>query len=260
MLILGVRGVVSLLVGDRPVEVVPGRLTVLPSGLEHRGLATLTDSAAYYWMHFVTQEELTILSDEEADTILSSPGVASARLDDAALFPLLFDLAEPEPWFNEFRALLTQQETPAYTRWKFQLMFQSLLIHGTEAALRGHQPSSEPSRRSSVVYGVLAEVAAHLTDPNLSLKGIATSLGLHPDYLGRRFKEVMGLSVGVYLLNERLRLARIRLEQSQDSLARIASGCGFGTLRHFLRQFKGQFGATPTEVRNRYRTMHVNSM
>lgn len=260
VLILGIRGTVRLAVEDETVDLVPGRVVVLPVGLIHRGTEPLAESASYYWMHFTFPGEVAFLSQEESDTILSSEGVTSHRLEDAAFLPFRFDLPEPEPFREEFRELLNQQENPTYTGWMFQLMFQCLLIHLTEAVISAHQPPKNPSSSSSVVYGVLSCVAENLTDPNLSVKSIAQTLGLNLDYTGRRFKEVMGLSVGDYILKERLKLAMVRLRQSQDTLASVASDCGFGTLRHFLRQFKAQFGTTPTEARTRYRMMHFNSL
>jgi len=260
VVIVGFRGTVQMTVEDEPLELNPGRMVVLPAGLIHQGTAPLSEPASYYWMHFTLPGEVSLLSQEESDTILSSEGVTSHRLEDAAFLPLSFHLPEAEPFREEFRELLNLQENPTYTGWKFQLRFQCFLIHLTEAVIGAHQPPKVPSSSSSVVYGVLACVAENLTNPDLSIKTIARSLGLNLDYAGRRFKEVMGLSVGDYLLKERLKLAVVRLQQSQETLASVASACGFGTLRHFLRQFKTQFGTTPTEARTRYRMMHFNSL
>jgi len=260
VLILGVRGTVHLAVDGEPVDMVPGRVVVLPAGWGHTGTAALSEGASYFWCHFTLPEAGSLLSQDEADTILSSEGVTSHLLDDAAFVPLPFDLPEPEPLVNEFRELLNQQENPTYTGWKFQLLFQLLLVHLTETVIAAHQPPKEVSSSSSVVYGILANVAENLTDPNLSIKTIASALGLNLDYAGRRFKQVMGLSVGDYLLTQRLKLALGRLHQTGDTLEAVAAACGFGSLRHFLRQFKAHYGTTPTEARNRYRMMHFNSL
>ena len=260
VLLVGVRGTVRLSVEEESFDLIPGRMVVLPVSLIHGGGAPLVEPASYYWMHFTFPDEVAFLSQEESDTILSSEGVTTHRLEDAAFLPFWFDLPEPEPFREEFRELLNLQENPTYTGWMFQLLFQGLLIHLTEAVIRAHQPPKVLSSSSSVVYGVLSCVAENLTDPNLSIKTIARMLGLNLDYAGRRFKEVMGLSVGDYILKERLKVAVVRLHQSKDTLASVASACGFGTLRHFLRQFKAQFGTTPSEARTRYRMMHTNSL
>lgn len=259
VLLLGVRGTVPLVVGDDDLRLTPGRIVVLPAGLTHAGTAPLTEAASYFWLHFTLPEPGALLSQDESDTILSSEGVTSHLLDEAALLPLAFDLSEPEPHQAAFRELLNHQENPSYTRWKFQLLFQQLLIRLTETVIVAHRPPATASSSSSVVYGVLACIAENLTNPDLSIKTIAGTLGLNLDYVGRRFKQVMGISVGDYLLRERIKLAVMRLKETSDTLEAIASAAGFGSLRHFLRQFKAQLGLTPTEVRTRHRMMHFNS-
>lgn len=260
VLLLGVRGAVPLVVDGEALRLVPGRTLVLPAGLTHAGTAPITEPASYFWFHFTLPEPGSLLSREEADTILSSEGVTSHLLEEAAFLPLAFDLPEPEPHQTAFRELLNQQENPTYTHWKFQLLFQQLLIHLTETVIGAHRPPATASSSSSVVYGVLACVAENLTDPDLSIKTIAGALGLNLDYAGRRFKQVMGISVGDYILRERIKLAVVRLKQTSETLEAIASATGFGSLRHFLRQFKAHLGLTPTEVRTRHRMMHFNTL
>jgi len=260
VLLLGLKGTIPLAVEEEPMELTTGRMVVLPAGLIHEGTAPLIEPASYFWMHFTFPGEVSFFSQEESDTILSSGGVTTHLLEEAALLPFVFDLPEPEPFREEFRQLLNLQETPSYTGWKFQLLFQHLLIHLTEQVIGGHNPPTVHSSSSSVVYAILACVAENLTDPNLSIKTIAQTLGLNLDYAGRRFKQVMGLSVGDYLLKERMKIAVHRLQHSTDTLEAVSAACGFGSTRHFLRQFKTQFGITPTETRLRYRMMHFNSL
>lgn len=259
VLLLGHRGVVELAVDDESVNVKAGRLVVLPAGLSHGAVAPLREVASYFWLHFTLPEPGVVLSQDEADTILGNEGVTNHLLGDGALVPLAFDLPEPEPFEAAFRELLNLQETPSYTPWKFQVLFQRLLIACTEAVIAAHQPPQETSS-STLVYGVLAWVAEHLNDPNLSIKTVARALGVNLDYAGRKFKQVMGVSVGDYILRQRLRMARGLLEQTNHTVEAVARTCGFGTLRHFLRQFKAHHGITPTALRARHRMMHVNSL
>jgi len=260
VLIIGIKGSVRLSVDGEDLEVIHGRMVALPAGTIHEGSVPISECAAYYWMHFTLPEPGGILSQSEADTILSSEGVTNHLLENAAFLPLQFDIPEPEPFATAFRELLNLQERPSYTGWKFQLLFQCLLIQLTEAVIREHNPPREVSPSSSVVYGILSCVAEALTDPDLSIKRVASTLGLNLDYAGRRFKKVMGMSVGDYILKERIKLAMSRLRQGSDTLESVARDCGFGSLRHFLRQFKAETGGTPKEFRSRYRMMHVNSL
>ncbi len=260
VLILGLKGTVPLVICGMPVDVIPGRLVLLPTGVEHRGGLPLKEPASYFWLHFTVTSDIHEVGDDEAETILSSDQATSHLLDDSALIPLFIDVAEPEPIKDLFRELLNEQESRSYTGKKFLLMFQMMLIAVTERVIAGHRPRGQASPTTSVVSGVIRQVAENLENPNLSIKLVAGAIGLNLDYVGRRFRQIMGLSVGDYILKQRVKIALSRLQQTGDTIETVALSTGFGSVRHFLRQFKAQTGMTPTEARDVYRRMHVNSM
>jgi AraC-like DNA-binding protein len=259
VLMLGVKGEMAITVGGDELTLVPGRILVLPAGERHAGAHRIPEPVSYFWVHFTLPEPGFPVSQEEADTILSSEGVTSHRLAEASFLPYSYDLKEPEPFLEEFRELLNQQERPNYTPWTFQFRFRLLLIHLTEAVIRSHRPPATASSSSSVVYGMIACIAENLTDPDLSIKSIAGALGLNLDYAGRRFKQVMTVSVGDYIARERTKVAVSRLKATSDTIDAVAVASGFGSRRNFLRQFKAQIGMTPTELRTQHRMMHFNS-
>ncbi|MGE5583058.1 MAG: helix-turn-helix domain-containing protein, partial [Bacillota bacterium] len=157
-----------------------------------------------------------------------------------------------------FRELLNEQERPCYTRWKLQLLFQNLLIAITEETINTYQPPTKLSAGSSLVYAIVSDINSRITDPNLSVKLIAGELRHNPDYLGRQFKSVMGMSIGEYILQQRIKLAEELLRESHETITTIAKKCGFCSVRHFLRQFHRERGMTPSELRRRYQAMHIN--
>jgi AraC-like DNA-binding protein len=226
----------------------------------HQGTKAITVPVSYYWLHFATPAAPVQLSDDEADTILNNKDVITQRLRRAALVKQQLDLKDPEPFNRLFHDLLYEQERPSYTTWKFQVAVQQLLIKATEATIAEHAvPRTLPSD-SDVVYAILSLIAERLSDPNLSVKYMADVLRHNPDYIGRKFKRVMGLSIGEYVLQKRIEVATLRLQETYGSVAEVSVQCGFGSVRHFLRQFKAVQGITPTELRGRYRTMYINSL
>jgi AraC-like DNA-binding protein len=264
VLIIGVKGTVPIADGEAEHrvdhDIGAGTVALLPAGRVHFGSDAIAAPAMYYWFHFSLPEPPAILPQGAGDTMLSDPGIAAHRLDGAALLPLSFRLDDPEPFWQAFHELLFEQERPSYTRMKFQLLFHRLVIDLTEALIATHRPGRSSVGRSSVAYAVVTWMAEHLNDPNLSIKTVADAVELNPDYVGRRFKEVMGLSVGDYLLKKRLERAVKLLQETHDGVAGVAEACGFSSLRNFLRQFKAQLGLTPSEVRKRHTIMHVNSL
>jgi AraC-like DNA-binding protein len=265
VLILGRKG--SALIDDEGelLEVRPSRVVLLAAGRHHKGAERIAASASYFWIHFTaTSGSPSMLTEQEAGTILSSPHIRGHKLEEAALVPQIFDLKDEEPFVQAFHELLFEQESPSYTPLKYQALFRQLLIRLTECVIASSEGS--PGARddggspiASIVYTIIAEVLENLIDPELSVKSIAARLRLNPDYVGRRFKEVMGISIGSYVLKKRIQFAQGRLEESNDSVKEIARQCGFGTMRHFIRQFKSEAGMTPTEARLHYQARHINN-
>ena len=259
VLLFGRKGRTSILEEETVLELVPGRLLLLAAGRHHRGLEPIDSPASYYWIHFTQAREPLMLSDQDAVPLLSNREVRQERLANAALIPHYLDVEAPESVDMLFRELLYEQERPAYTPRRYQLLFENLLIAATSAAISSFQPERELSAGASIAYAVIAEVTASLTDPSLSVKAIAGRIGHNSDYIERLFKEVVGFSIGEYILKQRIQSAIALLQGGNDTVASIAERCGFASVRHFLRQFKIKQGMTPSELRRRYTAMHVNN-
>jgi AraC-like DNA-binding protein len=265
VLILGRKG--SAVIDDEGelLEVKPSRIVLLAAGRHHKGAEKIRSSASYYWIHFTAPvDSLSALSEEEAATVLSSPDVRGYKLRQAALVPRSFDLKDEEPFVQSFHDLLFEQESPSYTPLKYQAIFRQMLIRLTESVIASYRGPSGAGAESgspiaSIVYATVADVLERLIDPELSVKTIASRLKLNPDYIGRRFREVMGISIGSFILKKRIQFAQGRLGESNDSVKEIARQCGFGTMRHFIRQFKSEAGMTPTEARLHYQARHINN-
>jgi AraC-like DNA-binding protein len=247
------------------LEVRPGRIILLAAGRRHKGAERIAASASYYWIHFTAAEGApSMLGAEEAGTILSNPDIRAHKLEEAALVPQAFDLKDEEPFAQAFHDLLFEQESPSYTPLKYQAIFRQMLIRLTECVIASRgvvsaAAAGESSQIASIVYATIAEILENLMDPELSVKTIAARLRLNPDYIGRRFREVMGTSIGGFILKKRIQFAQGRLEESNDSVKEIAKQCGFGTVRHFIRQFKLEAGMTPTEARLHFQARHINN-
>lgn len=259
VIILGRKGTVLLTEENEPVEIKPNRLILLTAGKLHYGKQPIEHQASYYWFHFTLPNPPVFLSEVDIATILRNPYVTSQRLAEAAILPQQLDLRSSELLISQFRELLHEQEQPCYTRWRLQLLFHNLLISITEETIKAYRTPTDIASGSSLVYEIIAEVTSNFVNPNLSVKSIAASLNHNPDYIGRQFRTVMGLSIGEYILQQRMKLAEKYLQDSHETIAGIAEKCGFASVRHFLRQFKKEWGITPSELRKKYSSIHINT-
>lgn len=86
-------------------------------------------------------------------------------------------------------------------------------------------------------------VAAHLDHP-VSIADMAACVGLSPYHFARSFKRSTGESPHIYVLGQRIAMAKAALAAGQ-SLAKTAALCGFSSQSHFTERFRAQTGITP---------------
>lgn len=84
-----------------------------------------------------------------------------------------------------------------------------------------------------------------------SLKDFALQLGTNEFKLKYGFKELYGISVYRFIMQERLRKSKMMVQYSDQSLKSIAHTNGFKSFPHFSRTFKKHFGYSPSELRKK---------
>lgn len=70
----------------------------------------------------------------------------------------------------------------------------------------------------------------------------------------RRFREEVGMTPGQWLVQERVRLARHLLENTDLPVDRVAADAGFGTGASMRRHLTGALGVAPLAYRNAFRS------
>ena len=89
----------------------------------------------------------------------------------------------------------------------------------------------------------------------IELEDIAKIGCYNVNYTSQFFKRQLGVSFLEYLLRLRLREATVRLANSEDGVAHIASSCGFPDIKAFNVAFKKHFHTTPSEYRKQAKEM-----
>lgn len=95
---------------------------------------------------------------------------------------------------------------------------------------------------------LLDQLRASLDTPH-SVASMARAIGQSQRTFIRRFREATGQSPHAWLTAERVRLARLLLETTSDSVEHIADRCGFGSAETFRHHFRRQVGIPPTRYR-----------
>ena len=95
------------------------------------------------------------------------------------------------------------------------------------------------------------EEAIHvrLADSELSLKRLAFQLGFSPSYLSVLIKKELGLPFQDYLIQERMKKAKLLLLTTDLKIYEIAEQVGFEDMNYFSQRFKQVVGLTPRQFK-----------
>ena len=95
------------------------------------------------------------------------------------------------------------------------------------------------------------EQAIHdrLTDTELSLKSLAFQLGFSSSYLSVLIKKELGLPFQDYLIQERMKKAKLLLLTTDLKVYEIAEQVGFEDMNYFSQRFKQVVGVTPRQFK-----------
>jgi AraC-like DNA-binding protein len=97
---------------------------------------------------------------------------------------------------------------------------------------------------SNPVSAVLEYMRAHLSEP-LTVADLADLVSLSPSAFAHLFRDITGRSPYQFLKEMRLDRARELLVDGNITVARISKEVGYGSVSHFISEFRGRFGVTP---------------
>jgi AraC-like DNA-binding protein len=133
-----------------------------------------------------------------------------------------------------------------------RLLDQGLDLIAMAFAERMHQRSPDQSvHRSALLYRLKNTILTQLSDPELSLSGVAAAIGISPRYASDLMADEQ-ISFRSYVQSQRLERCKRDLSDPAHAarhVSDVAFAWGFNDLAHFSRIFKQRFGASPREWR-----------
>ena len=87
---------------------------------------------------------------------------------------------------------------------------------------------------------------------DISREGLAATVDVHPDSLGKLFKSVTSKKLGDYINELRVKDAAKKLVETDDNVINIAFSVGFDSLRTFNRVFPKFMNMTPEKYRKQF--------
>lgn len=107
---------------------------------------------------------------------------------------------------------------------------------------------------SKCVSDAIAYILSNLS-AGLHVDVLAQRCYVSKSYLEKLFRKEVGVSVGKYIDDQLMRAAQEKLDQTNDSVAKIGQSLGFNDPYYFSRRFKQLCGITPLRYR-RLRRLH----
>ncbi len=132
-----------------------------------------------------------------------------------------------------------------FTYAKMSSLFVSLLELGCK------NKSSE-SYSDSKVSTILTYLNQNILT-KLTLDDISRSIGISKFYMCRQFQDNMGITIGGYIKNRRISVAKQLLIETDMSISEISMHCCFSNSSFFAKVFSEEIGCTPTSYRAKYK-------
>ena len=160
----------------------------------------------------------------------------------------VFDLSSMEATY--LKQLLQEPEikdiySNDVIRANLKLLLLSILRDTNKRRKRLKTPTALRNE-NSIVGRTLQYIADHVYD-RLSVEIVAKETGVSASHLTALFRRQMSISPGEYIRRVKLEESKTLIREGKMNFSQIASALQYSTIHHFSRQFKENFGISPSE-------------
>lgn len=90
-------------------------------------------------------------------------------------------------------------------------------------------------------------VEGNMDNPEFDVIALVKEIGMSQTVLYKKIKALTDLTITDFIKSTRLKQAALLLTQNKLSIAEVAYAVGFNDRKYFSKEFKKQFGKTPSE-------------
>ena len=127
-----------------------------------------------------------------------------------------------------------------------KVKFMEFLILLNRYILEDSFQYASPMTSNPTVLNIMEYINAHLTEEALSIDSIAKAVFLNRSYLMHLFKEETGYTIGKYISEKRMFLARKCILEGM-SVTEACYRSGFKNYTSFYYAYKNKYGCAPTK-------------
>jgi len=224
----------KLVVQDKQISLVKGKLCILLSGISHRISLEPGERLTLQWCHFRNSFE-----DRGLYKSLQIPFHIQLT-DEYAAASAIFERVCVELAKDK---LTSKLKIKAAMLDLISIYLDNLSIHDNNA----------PTEELQKIDLVLRYIDDHMAD-NITVEILAKQVYLHPNYFIVFFKGILGHSPIQYVNLRRMEMAKELLMQPECNVSAVASKVGM-QIYYFSRMFKAHTGLTPSRYRKQAATL-----
>lgn len=106
----------------------------------------------------------------------------------------------------------------------------------------------------SLYYPIISYINEHISE-KITLDELSQKFFVNKYYLSHRFKALFGITLGDYITQKRLSLAKSYLRKG-TSVTLAGERAGFNSCNHFIRTFTKTVGVSPKQYSKQYLTIN----
>ena len=153
------------------------------------------------------------------------------------------------PVFRDFTLLCPMFESSIrrITPQNANMLTEGVLYYALSFIDKGEGEAESRKNGDSLFEMIVNYVDHHYRESDMSLGRLADTFSYTEKYMSSLFKKNMQIGFVSYLNNLRVQYANELIEKGEQSIAEIASACGYSDYSYFAKVFKKNTGKTPTQ-------------
>lgn len=107
-----------------------------------------------------------------------------------------------------------------------------------EKEQKGREGTGARLEPNQIVEEIAGYIIRNLSDSEMNVESIANQFHFHPVYLNRIFRKAKSISIGQFIINERMKMAAILLREGSHTVNEVAEMVGYAHYTNFYNMFK----------------------
>lgn len=146
----------------------------------------------------------------------------------------------------QFQVLQATQKVHPYQEYRINCLLDLLLTELLTSA--GNLSEKQKNNSTEVISSLLDYIHSHYSG-KIVFEQMAKTFGISRTLLFSEFKRYTGVTPAAYLMQVRIRQAKLLLSNTSSSIEAISAQVGFNNAGHFSQIFKKEVGTTPLKYR-----------